>query len=152
MVGNQCQHPRHCLSTSVGIQASLTMHRHSHTEMSRAENPRLPWPWKFCPRMGQAEPGQDFPVPFPSGWWGSAWKKAASISSWAESPFSRGRGTTRISINAGETGAWAGGGGEGPVRPARLSRVPALGMPRGRLGTAGLLPPHQEIRLDLLRF
>lgn len=41
---------------------------------------------------------------------------------------------------------------EGPVRPARLSKVPALGMPRGRLGTAGLLPPHQEIRLDVLRF
>lgn len=105
--------------------------------------------------MGQAKPGQDFPVlniPFPSGWWGPAWKKAAGTSRWAESPFSRGRGTAGISINAGETGAWAAGGEEGPVGPARPSRVAALGMPRGRLGTAGLLPPHQEIRLNLLRF
>lgn len=151
MVVNHRQHPCHCPSTSVGIQASLVVHRHIHTEMSHAENARLPWPWEFCPRMGQAEPGQDFPVPFPSGWWGSAWKKAAGISSCGESPFSRGRGTTCVSINSGETGAWA-GGDEGPVQPARLSRVPALGIPRGCLGTAGLLPPHQEIRLDLLRF
>lgn len=69
-----------------------------------------------------------------------------------EKPLFQREENTRISINAGETGPWAGGAGEGPVRPARPSRVPTLGMPRGRLGTAGLLPPHQEIRLNLLRF
>lgn len=119
-MGNHPWHPHHCPSTSVGSWGSLAVYRHIHTEMSHAENPRLSWPWQFCPRTGQAKSGQDFPVrniPFPSGWWGSAWKKAAGTSSWAESPFSRGRGTTRISINARETGAWAAAEGKGRSDP-----------------------------------
>lgn len=139
MVGN---HAHHCPSSSVGSRGSLATLTHERTVL------KIP---------GFSSPG-----------WNKPRRDRILLSSASHSPaagedqperkllggkplFQR-EENTRISINAGETGPWAGGAGEGPVRPARPSRVPTLGMPRGRLGTAGLLPPHQEIRLNLLRF
>lgn len=134
---------------------------YTYIYMCRARNgssdSTLSWPREFCPGIRTHPSRAGFSSPWhliPKRVLGSsalcpAWKDPAGISSWERSPFSRGRKTTWISINAGRPEASAAGGGEGPARLARPSGGARLsGCPTAIWAQRGLLPPPRGNQVE----